>query len=204
MKVIDMRGQACPIPVINAKKSLAEPDTKGVVVLVDNSIAVQNLERMATGTGCAFSCKEDGALYSVSIVKDVNADPAVDASLEHGAKDPSRGPVVLISSNSLGRGPDSGANDLGQILIKGFIFSLAQLNPPPEAVLFLNSGALLTAEGSNTVPDLKTLEANGSKVHTCGTCANYYKTQETLAVGSTVDMMMITNYLAKASSVITL
>lgn len=202
MKVLDMRGQACPIPVINAKKSLAEQDAKGVVVVVDNSTAVQNLERMAAGTGCAFSCKEDGTLFRVSIIKDANAAHLFDDPLEitSGSKDSSRGPVVLISSNSMGRG----AEDLGQMLMKGFIFSLTQLKPHPEAVLFLNSGALLTAEGSNTIPDLKTLEANGTKVHTCGTCANYYKTLQTLAAGDTVDMMAITNYLAKASGIIAL
>jgi selenium metabolism protein YedF len=98
----------------------------------------------------------------------------------------------------------AGAEDLGKILLKGFIFSLTQINPPPEAVIFLNSGALLTSEGANTVSDLKTLEEAGTKICTCGTCANYYKTTETLAVGNIVDMMAITNYLANAASVITL
>ena len=36
MKILDMMGQPCPIPVVNAKKSLAEQNTTGVIVLVDN------------------------------------------------------------------------------------------------------------------------------------------------------------------------
>jgi selenium metabolism protein YedF len=97
-----------------------------------------------------------------------------------------------------------GAEELGKLLIKGFIFSLTQLAPPPEAVIFLNGGARLTTEGANTVPDLKALEEKGAGIYTCGTCANYYKLSDALAVGSIVDMMRITNLLAKASVVITI
>jgi len=195
-----MRGQPCPIPVVNAKKSLAEKETHGVVVLVDNIVAVQNLEKMAKGTGCVFSYEEDGSSFKVIITRDVSAallpeeliQPAVDK------KDLSGGPVVLISSDNMGRG----AEELGKLLVKGFIFSLTQLVPLPEAVIFLNGGVKLTMEGANTVPDLKTLEEKGVKVFSCGTCVNYYKT--TLAVGSIADMMTITNHLASARNIITI
>jgi selenium metabolism protein YedF len=192
------------MPVVFAKKALAEEGSSGVIVLVDNMVSVQNLEKMAKGTGCAFSYEGEGALYKVSITKGANTGAALKeqaaSGIEGGEKDLSRGPVVLIGADSMGRG----AEDLGKILVKGFIFSLSQLNPPPEAVIFLNGGAHLTKEGANTVPDLKQLEENGSYVYTCGTCANYYKTADSLAVGSIVDMMAITNLLAKASRIITL
>jgi len=208
-----MRGQPCPIPVVNAKKALAEPaaealESRGsppvhssVVVLVDNIVAVQNLEKMAKGSGCAFSYEQDGTSFKVSITKGIAGSPAGDhvgpagddvISLEGSFRGPDHvgGPIVLITSDSMGRG----AEELGKLLIKGFVFSLTQLNPAPEAVIFLNSGVRLTAEGANTVSDLKTLEENGTKVYSCGTCVNFYKTS--LAVGSIVDMMTITNHLA--------
>jgi len=204
VKTLDMRGQPCPMPVVSARKALAEPGTTGVVVLVDNAAATQNLEKMARGTGHAFSCEQDGDTYKVGIAKGASAieftrEPASPATAAR-EKDSSRGPVVLITADSMGRGSD----ELGQLLVKGFVFSLAQLTPPPEAVIFLNSGARLTAQGSSAVGDLKQLEENGAGVYTCGTCANYYKTVETLAVGSIVDMMAITNLLASASAVITI
>jgi selenium metabolism protein YedF len=198
-----MRGQPCPIPVVKAKDALAGEDAAGVVVLVDNFVAAQNLEKMAKGTGRGFSYTEDGGVYSVTIVKgeggaktDENAIPHREPPAPAGNK----GPVVLITSDSMGRG----AEDLGRLLIKGFIFSLSQLKPPPEALIFLNGGARLTTEGANTVQDLKTLEERGTGVYTCGTCANYYKLADSLAVGSIVDMMNITHRLAKASYVITI
>jgi selenium metabolism protein YedF len=188
MKTLDMRGHPCPIPVVNAKKALAEQDAEGVVVVVDNIVAVQNLEKMARGTGCGFSYSEDGASqYRVTIVKGANSAQVFDAPAESAAQavPESGGLVVLITSDSMGRG----AEELGRILIKGFIFSLTQLNPRPEAVIFLNAGARLTTEGANTVPDLKILAEKGTGIYTCGTCANYYKLTEALAVGSIVDMI---------------
>jgi selenium metabolism protein YedF len=202
MKTLNMQGQPCPIPVVKAKEVLAEQE--GVVVLVDNIVAVQNLEKMAKGTGCGFSYVEDGAsLYRVSIVKGTeqsNEPQEVPAEVPVAAGGDTKGPVVLITSDSMGRG----AEELGRLLIKGFIFSLTQLNPLPEALVFLNGGARLTTEGANTVGDLKTLEEKGTGIYTCGTCANYYKLTESLAVGSIVDMMNIVNRLGKASSVITI
>jgi selenium metabolism protein YedF len=210
MKTLDMQGQPCPIPVVKAKEVLAGQDAKGVVILVDNIVAVQNLEKMAKGTDCGFSYAEDGGLYRVTIVKGADPSQTVDEpevkSLDKLPETPEfserekKGPVVLIISDSMGRGSD----ELGRILIKGFIFSLTQLNPLPEAVMFLNSGVQLTMEGANTVPDLKTLEEKGTGIFTCGTCANYYKLTESLAVGSIVDMMHIVNRLGKASGVITI
>ncbi|GHV74766.1 sulfurtransferase-like selenium metabolism protein YedF [Spirochaetia bacterium] len=199
MKTLDMRGNPCPIPVVNAQKTLAEQGSDGVVVLVDNFVAVQNLEKMAKGTGCGFSYTDEGAsIYKATIVKDPTK--AFVNPSDSGSAAGKKGPVALITADSMGRG----AEDLGKLLIKGFIFSLTQLNPLPEAVIFLNGGAHLTTEGANTVPDLKALEEKGTNIYTCGTCANYYKLTEHLAVGSIVDMMKITNTLAKASGVITL
>jgi selenium metabolism protein YedF len=215
MKTVDVRGEPCPIPVVKAKEALSEQGAEGVVVLVDRVTAVQNLEKMAKETGCAFSSVEEGGVYTVTVVKGSGSAQFFDKSRERGADLPSegpqpdeadrkegaqKGPVVLVTADSMGRG----AEDLGQLLIKGFVFSLTQLDPPPEAVIFLNGGARLTTQGANTVPDLKTLEGKGSGVYTCGTCANYYKLTESLAVGSIVDMLNIVNRLSKASHVITI
>jgi selenium metabolism protein YedF len=206
MKTVDMQGQPCPIPVIKAKEALAEEGAKGVIVLVDNVTATQNLEKMAKGTGCGFSYTEEGSLYRVTILKDAGSNQIFNEIREGSPEKPEapggerKGPVALITADSMGRG----AEDLGRLLVKGFIFSLSQLDPPPEAVVFLNGGAHLTAKGANTVPDLKALEEKGTGIYTCGTCANYFKLTESLAVGSIVDMMYIANCLAKASSVITI
>ena len=51
-KIIDARGLACPLPVVNAKKAVEEMKQGGeLTVLVDNEIAVQNLQKFAKQKG---------------------------------------------------------------------------------------------------------------------------------------------------------
>ena len=212
MIIIDMLGKPCPIPVIEAKKTLAKIDVSGVLVKVDNIIAVQNLEKLAGGSGYDFSYTEHSAsLFDVTISKSV---AAVETEMTENQKAPSHSEagtirsrenasqdvVVLIGSNAMG----SGAEELGKILIKGFLYSLTELANPPKSVIFFNSGAYLTIEGANTLDDLKLLENKGVEVVTCGTCINYYELQDELAVGKIVNMYEITEKLAAAGHVISI
>ena len=50
-------------------------------------------------------------------------------------------------------------------------------------MLFYNGGATLTCEGSDSLEDLKSLEAQGVNIMTCGTCLDYYGIKEKLAGG---------------------
>ena len=47
MEQIDARGQACPLPVVRAKKALSAMGEGVLEVLVDNETAVHNLEALA-------------------------------------------------------------------------------------------------------------------------------------------------------------
>jgi len=203
MKVIDVLGKQCPIPVIEAKKVLAEQETDGVLVKVDNSTAVQNLERMAKGYGYTCSCIEHSPnFYEVMIGKNGKAPPEAkaDESKVFHAGESSNRLAVVIGSNAMG----NGAEELGKILIKGFIYSLTELPLPPRFVIFFNSGAYLTSDGANTLEDLKKLEEKGAEVLTCGTCINYFGLQDKLAVGKIVNMYEITERLASSSTVVSI
>uniref|UniRef100_UPI0001AB2943 UPF0033 domain-containing protein n=1 Tax=Desulfitobacterium hafniense TaxID=49338 RepID=UPI0001AB2943 len=71
MITIDALGQVCPIPVIRAKKALAELGEAGgvVTVLVDNDISRQNLQKMAEGMGYQSEYLEkDNGVIEVTIV----------------------------------------------------------------------------------------------------------------------------------------
>lgn len=106
--------------------------------------------------------------------------------------------VVVISRDSMG----GGSEDLGKILAKGFINSLAELEHPPTSMIFFNSGAFLTAESSNVLEDLGKLQARGTEILTCGTCINFYELAENPAAGIASNMPTITKKMATADSVI--
>jgi selenium metabolism protein YedF len=203
MEIIDVLGKPCPIPVIEARKALMKPGADSVLVKVDNIVAVQNLEKMAKGSGYGFSYEEKSAnLYEVSISLDGKSPPVQSSAAAQAIQcipDPAAQQlVVLIGRNMMGEG----AEELGKILIKGFIYSLTELAVPPAAVIFLNSGAYLTSEGSNTIEDLKKLEEKGTAILTCGTCVNFYGLQDKLSVGTVTNMFGITERMASASNVI--
>ena len=65
---IDVRGCACPEPVIKTKKALEE-DAAAVEVLVDNKIALQNIKRLASGRGWTFSFEEIDSNFKITITK---------------------------------------------------------------------------------------------------------------------------------------
>ena len=72
----------------------------------------------------------------------------------------------------------------------------------PQTVLLFNSGAYLSSEGSDSVEDLKSLEAQGVEVVTCGTCLNHYGLTDKLAVGSVTNMYVIAQTMMEADHII--
>ncbi len=200
MKLLEMQGNPCPIPVIQAKKELADPNSTGVIVQVDNQVAIQNLEKMAKGLGYLFSQEpaEEG-LYRAVITKQGHQVVEDTAEVCIPCAVPVQGgATVLIASNHMGRGSE----ELGKMLIKGFIFSLSQMPVPPKAVIFINSGVELACQGSNAIGDLEELVKLGTEVVACGTCLNYFGLTEKLTVGQIGDMYAITSRLVAGAPVV--
>ena len=192
MITVNAMGDNCPIPVIKTKKAMAAltgPET--IEVLVDNEIAVQNVTKMASSSGGKVTSEKLGdAEYKVTI--EMEGAPAAEADAEDDNT------VVVISSDRMGTGND----ELGKVLIKGFIFAVTQLDKLPKTMLFYNGGATLTTEGSDSLEDLKSLEAQGVEIMTCGTCLDYYGLKDKLAVGSVTNMYSIVETQAKATKII--
>ena len=200
MITVNTMGDNCPIPVIKTKKAmqaLTGPET--IEVLVDNEIAVQNVSKMAASAGGQVSSEKLGnAEFKISIA--MEGAPQTEAAEEEAvcAPDARSNTVVAVSSDRMGSGND----ELGKVLIKGFIFAVTQLDTLPKTMLFYNGGAKLTVEGSDSLEDLKGLESQGVEILTCGTCLNFYGLTERLAVGSATNMYAIVEKLAGASRVI--
>lgn len=221
MITINAIGDTCPIPVVKTKKAiekLEKPDT--VETLVDNEIAVENLKKMASQMGFAVSDSKINSGYSVKIIVDdidkindnkmsatnakatseakansikTDADEMVSCNIKNSGEK-----VVVIKSEFMG----DGDNELGKVLIKGFIYALSQQDELPQTMLFYNGGAKITSEGSESIEDLKALEEKGVKIFTCGTCLNYYGLTEKLCVGEATNMYEITKKMTEASLIV--
>ncbi len=198
--VVDARGEQCPIPVVKATRAIAALTEPGMVeVHVDNEIAVQNLLRMASGKGYAAKSEQvETGHYLVSI----DADHLVaggESEPEAACAGDLRGnTVVAVGTATMGVGSD----ELGATLMKGFLYALSQQDELPKTILFYNGGAQLTTEGSASLEDLRTMEAQGVEILTCGTCLDYYGLKDRLQVGGVTNMYAIVEKLTKASRVV--
>lgn len=201
MITIDALGQPCPIPVVKARQAVVGlPPQGGVVsVLVDNAVACQNLAKMAEGSGYSHKTQQrpDG-VFAFTIT--VGEGRVADSSLAPPPPSGGGGLAVAIGSDAMGRGSE----ELGKLLIKGFLFSLSELPEPPEALLFFNGGVHLAVKDANTVEDLQGLAAKGTRILVCGTCADYYGCREQIAVGEIADMYGITQAMSAAGRLLSL
>lgn len=209
---LDERGKQCPLPVIEAKKALekAAPGT-WVEVVVDNEIAVQNLKKLADHKGLeASSEKVSGQELIVKIRSALKEEE--DGKMAENQKEAEpeqeeitcqpdvrdKGMVATISSGLMGQGDEV----LGKLLMKSFLYALTQQDRLPGTVLLYNGGAKLSCEGSDSLEDLKELEAQGVEILTCGTCLNHYGLGEKLAVGNATNMYEIVERMTKARLIV--
>jgi len=190
--IVDARGKVCPEPVVMAIRALDEKSAnEPLEVRVDNEAAVHNVTRMAEQKGFNVTTKENGDKdFSVLIGGDV-----VD---EQKSPTGEKNRVVVFTSNTMGYGDDK----LGEVLMKGFIYTLTQQPKMPNAMVFYNSGVKLTTKDSDSLEDLRWLEAQGVEILACGTCLNFYELTDDLSVGHISNMYSIVETLLAADQVI--
>ena len=197
---INAIGEACPIPVVKTMKALeALTAPAALEVHVDNEVAVQNLQRLADSKGLHAELHKQDDRHFIVVMEAGQPISFADADAPACTPAQPRGnTVVAVSSACMGTGND----ELGKLLMKGFLYAVSQLDPLPAAILFYNGGAHITTEASPSLEDLRNMEAQGVKIMTCGTCLDFYGLKDKLAVGSVTNMYQIVETLAGAANVI--
>ena len=149
---IDARGMTCPKPVVLTLEALPKLGAEEFLeVLVNDEVAVGNLTRLAEEKNCELLVADKGGYTSLTLVPRTAAAPSAPAAPAPAPETvevevvPATGDaVVAIGSDVMGRGSE----ELGRILVKGLIYALAHQEVVPKTMLFFNSGARLTCEGS--------------------------------------------------------
>jgi selenium metabolism protein YedF len=169
---IDARGLGCPKPVILADEALKEIEEGSIEVLVDNEASVKNLQRFARKNGYYSEVKENSNHWQVKIIKGYSCELPEDEEKEN------KKILMIIGTDTMGK-----EENLGRILMKGFLETIKVSKETPHTIFFLNAGVKLTTENEETVPILKELEALGVEIFSCGTCLKYYNLEGQLKVG---------------------
>jgi len=194
--VIDCRGLACPAPVLRAKETVEQEQVDNLVMLVDNEAAKENVSRFLSRAGYTVWVEEQEGAMAVVASKASGAPPP-----QAMAASPSTVKImVVVGTDRLGRGDDF----LGGRLMLNFIGTLKEMGRSLWTLVFLNAGVKLACLGSEALPAIQELAADGVQVLVCGTCLNHFQLLEQKQVGETTNMLDIVTHLQLADKVISL
>lgn len=193
---IDARGQLCPRPVIMTKKILDEVPSGIITTIVDNEVAKENVSKLANSLNYSYEIEKTADNHYYIRITKGEASEEAEVCIPDTLKDM----TIVFGCDKMGRD----AEELGKVLMKGFIYTLTESIPYPSTLVFLNSGVKLTTEGSDSLDDLMKLQAAGVEIISCGTCLDYFHLKDKLKVGEISNMYTILEKMKNASSTITL
>jgi selenium metabolism protein YedF len=198
---LDMRGKACPQPVIETKKALDQLEEGIITILLDAEPSAVNVIRFAGSQGCIVNRDDDdsGTIH-LEIAKGFSRSIPSPQAGEETASPVTGHKKLVIYINDLYMG--KGDEKLGKILMKAFLKTLLELTVKPKQLIFVNSGVYLTTSGSEEVETIRTLEQEGSEIFSCGTCLDFYHLKDQLEVGQVSNMFEIASLLLEADRVV--
>ncbi len=195
---LDMRGKPCPAPVVETKKILDNLEEGVVVVIVDNEISKNNVERFAKKSGCSTDVSREDNFFKIIVTKGITCN--IDFKNENKKEDKSKSYILYIKNSVMGHGDV----ELGNILIKAFFKTLLDNDKKPDSIIFLNKGVFLVCEDSEIIDELVVLEKEFKvEILSCGTCLDYYNLKEKVKIGVVSNMFDIQNKLITAENVVT-
>jgi selenium metabolism protein YedF len=191
MITIDARGETCPMPVIMLKKALKNDKNDSIRQIVDNELAKENVEKMLMELGVTYSSKKKDNDYIIDIG---NTESVIKQPVDAEKADD----IIVLSSNKMGEGND----ELGEVLMANFIYTLTESDVLPSKIIMYNSGVKLACEKKEVVSDLKKLADMGIDIMVCGLCLNYYGLEKKLQVGNVSNMYAILQAKQQAMKII--
>jgi len=69
IKMVDTRGQSCPMPVVMVKNEIEKTKAKQIEVMTDNNVATENVTRFAQSQGYTVSTSKEGQDFKLILKK---------------------------------------------------------------------------------------------------------------------------------------
>ena len=220
MATIDVRGLACPAPLIKTKQALDKAEAGSTLQIVGNGeIPFGNLKNYLKELGIAYketrvdeewilaftvpegNTAENGTKNAAAAKAQAmpetrnNGMPGINITAHLNTPLPY---MVVIKSLHMGQGEEA----LGTLLMKSYVNVLPELDYLPQVICLYNEGVKLAIEGSPVLESLQKLESKGVKIIVCGTCTEYYKVSGQLKVGSISNMYHIASLLSTMPKVV--
>lgn len=187
--LIDARGFGCPKPVIMAEEALAKIGEGIVEVLVDNEASAKNLTKFAKTNVFYSETVQKDNYWRVRIVKGY---PCEIESPEFGVRSSEteekkeKDILLVIGTDILGK-----EEELGKVLMNGFLETMKVTKELPHTIFFLNAGVKLTTIEEPAIAILKEIEHMGIAIYSCSTCLKHYGMEDILRVGQVGGMFIL-------------
>lgn len=204
---LDARGCLCPQPLIKTRRLWKTLNAgQEFQVLVDNDIAHLNLMSFLNDQGAnpqMFREGEDWVILATRAGENQSATPAQPQVAKKTRPEPEKKAelanyIVVLKSDRMGQGDD----DLGRILVKGYLNTLKELDKKPSSVILYNSGALLAAKDSGAETALQALVQEKIDVIVCGACVDFFEMKDSLVTGRISNMYEIAENIAETGHVV--
>lgn len=184
---IDARGLACPKPTVLVKNEM-DAGAEEIEVIVDNAVARDNIMRLAKNQCYECAVDEQDADIAIKLTKTGQQSAVLPV--------PGGSVVYLIKTATIGVGDD----ELGAVLMKGFIYALTEHEAPPSHIVLMNGGVRLAVEGSDHLENLKAISDKGCSILICGTCLDYFGLKDKVKVGMVSNMYDILDVVSRADN----
>jgi selenium metabolism protein YedF len=199
---LDYSQHKCPYPVVETRKQMLANPGSPLIVTVGDQAGRDNVSRLAEKMGYTSSSESAEQGYRLTLK------PAATASEGAQQVEKNRSPsapgsdgktVVYCGSDRMGQGDDA----FGRLLMRNFITTQLEMDPLPDAILFVNSGINLTTAGSEVLEALEKLQDKGVDLASCGLCLDFYEKKEDLRIGRVTNMYEIADLQNSAARVVT-
>ncbi len=200
MKIIDCKGMICPMPLIETRKAIRESSMgDDLQVVVDNETSFNNVSHFLNDNGYVLNYTKDGNAYTISFkVSKIEPKKEEVRPIIENKVSKSQNHIIVLNSNKMGIGDD----DLGKLLMKGYLNTIDQLEVLPLEIICYNSGVTLAEKGTDSAQTLKKIENQGVKITLCGTCVDFFGLKEKLEVGTISNMLYIAGKLSSGIQIV--
>jgi len=193
---LDCRGLACPAPVLQTKEAIEKKHPDLIKVTVDNEPAKENVSRFMAAQNYDVVVEQQG--NDIYVICKRGEQPAPDTPLAREKDKDIKKIAVMVTTDRIGHGD----NELGSKLMANFLKTLKEMGDELWRLIFINAGVKMCIEGSDVLPVLKELQAEGTLILVCGTCLDHFKLIEKKKVGETTNMLDVVTALQLADKVI--
>jgi selenium metabolism protein YedF len=185
--------------LLAVKQKLGATGHESLKVLLSGEKARDDILRFARDSGfSAESLGQRGEDFLVGIGK---RGPEQRERLEEVAVAERPGDsLLLICGDAIGARDES----LGRMLMTKFLYSLAEMQERPTAIVIVSGGVRLTTRKSENLEPLRTLENAGVDIMVCRPSAQFLAIEDEVAVGRLCNMYQVVERLLAAGKTLSI